>query len=166
MEIRNMRDGWLGAGLAEFAATLDGIGVMVEIGSWAGESASMFAPRVGKLICVDPWFGGARSDAAYRKWTERTMGLPNVYHHRMTSAEAATLYGPDSIDAVYIDGMHDYEHVHADILAWGPKVRAGGLLAGHDYGNKFPGVAQAVGELLGKPDRVFPDCSWSVVKRA
>jgi len=39
------------------------------------------------------------------------------------------------VDFVYIDGNHDYTYVVADILAWHPKVKPGGILAGHDYKN-------------------------------
>ena len=46
---------------------------------------------------------------------------------------------------VYIDADHSYEAVKADIDAWMPHVRDGGILAGHDYGGKmFPGVTRAV----------------------
>lgn len=30
-----------------------------------------------------------------------------------------------------------------------------GSFAGHDYWRKFPGVIQAVNEIVGKPERVF-----------
>lgn len=52
---------------------------------------------------------------------------------QMTSLEAAAIVADASVDIVYLDAMHHYEAVWADILAWWPKVRAGGLLAGHDY---------------------------------
>ena len=48
---------------------------------------------------------------------------------RMTSLEAAHsgLFEPRSVDAVYIDANHAYRHVLADLVAWSPKVRHGGL---------------------------------------
>jgi len=40
---------------------------------------------------------------------------------------------PDELDLVYIDAIHDYEHVQQDIECWYPKIRIGGILCGHDY---------------------------------
>jgi hypothetical protein len=47
---------------------------------------------------------------------------------------ATTGCGAESLDFAFIDGNHRYEHVRADLHAWWPKIRAGGLLSGHDYG--------------------------------
>jgi len=51
-------------------------------------------------------------------------------------------------DFVYIDGLHDYESVQADIACWWPSVAPGGILAGHDYSGSTPGVMQAVDEFI------------------
>jgi predicted O-methyltransferase YrrM len=50
-------------------------------------------------------------------------------------------------DSVFIDGVHNYEQVSADILEWRPLLKPGGLLCGHDYSVAFPGVMDAVNEL-------------------
>ncbi len=71
---------------------------------------------------------------------------------RCTSAEAAPSFEDGSLDFVYIDARHDYEHVREDIGLWSPKVRPGGILGGHDYlsglidGTTF-GVKDAVDEF-------------------
>ena len=52
---------------------------------------------------------------------------------RATSLEAAERFGPESLDFAFIDGYYRYEHDRADLHAWWPKIRAGGLLSGHDY---------------------------------
>lgn len=54
-------------------------------------------------------------------------------------------FAPQSLDAVYIDGNHQFSHVVADITAWAPKVKPGGIVAGHDFGRTSVGqVQQAV----------------------
>jgi len=41
---------------------------------------------------------------------------------------------PDgSLDFVYIDADHTFDHVMSDIIWWARKVRYGGIVAGHDY---------------------------------
>jgi len=57
---------------------------------------------------------------------------------------------PDGLDFVYIDGNHTYEFVKADIENFWPKIRNGGVLAGHDYNdlNKKPGVKKGVDEFV------------------
>jgi predicted O-methyltransferase YrrM len=49
------------------------------------------------------------------------------------SVEAAALFASSSLDFVFIDGDHSCAAVLADIAAWLPKIKPGGLLAGHDY---------------------------------
>ena len=52
---------------------------------------------------------------------------------RKTSVQAAKQFKNASLDFVFIDGSHDTDSVCADIDAWLPKVKAGGIIAGHDY---------------------------------
>lgn len=98
--------------------------------------------------------------------------LANVRHSEMqesitpfpqTSAIAARLlrsYGVQA-DLVYIDGSHDYEDVLADLKAYWPLVRPGGILMGDDLG--WAGVRQAVREFTterGLTIREHPNQIW------
>lgn len=72
--------------------------------------------------------------------------------HAMPSVDAAKLYADKSVDAVFIDADHTWQACKADIQAWLPKVKPGGMLAGHDYSrNNHPGVVSAVDEVLSPP---------------
>lgn len=42
-------------------------------------------------------------------------------------------FADNSFDFIYIDADHSYEGVKRDITNWWPKIRPGGMLAGHDY---------------------------------
>ena len=53
--------------------------------------------------------------------------------HRGFSTDVAKEFADASLDFVYIDANHDLPNTIADIHAWSPKVRRGGILAGHDY---------------------------------
>lgn len=52
---------------------------------------------------------------------------------RMTSLQAALIIHDTSLDWIFIDGNHSLDASKADIAAWWPKVRSGGLFAGHDF---------------------------------
>lgn len=54
---------------------------------------------------------------------------------RATSETASTLFQNESLDFVYIDANHSYDHVKKDLELWFPKVKKGGVFAGHDYIN-------------------------------
>merc|ERR1740121_1256224 len=57
----------------------------------------------------------------------------------MDSAMAASTVADGELDFVYLDARHDLAGVVADIRAWWPKVRPGGVFAGHDYvDGEFP----------------------------
>lgn len=82
------------------------------------------------------------------------------YIYKMPSLEAVKKFEDNYFDFVYIDADHRYEAVKADIIAWLPKVRAGGFLCGHDYGEK-DGVTKAVDELFPDAEK-DTDYTWFV----
>ena len=69
---------------------------------------------------------------------------------RATSSQAAATLPRDPIRLLFIDGLHTYEGVAADIADWVPRVVPGGIIVFDDYMNHDPGVGvkQAVDELL------------------
>ena len=77
-----------------------------------------------------------------------------------TTEAAKTVYD-GSLDFVYIDGDHSYDSCKEDINMWLPKIKQGGIIAGHDYLEAcFMGVVNAVNETFGKPDKTYNDTSW------
>lgn len=82
---------------------------------------------------------------------------------RGDSVEMAQCVPDGELDFVFIDADHEYESVKADIEAWAPKVRRGGLISGHDYGDDdWPGVEQAVKERFGDRVQAAEDNVWMV----
>ena len=53
-------------------------------------------------------------------------------HDPMTIARIRELIGSRPVDFLFIDGDHTYEGVWADVRAFGPMVRPGGVVAFHD----------------------------------
>lgn len=82
---------------------------------------------------------------------------------RSDSVAAAALVEDGSLDFCFIDGDHSYEGCLADIKAWSPKVRSGGMITGHDFNQKWPGVLQAVNESF--PNKIVSrDSVWLYFK--
>ena len=61
------------------------------------------------------------------------------------SLDAVNQFDDDSIHFIYIDANHRYGECLADYRAWWPKVKKGGVMAGHDYAPyRRDGVRRAV----------------------
>jgi hypothetical protein len=146
----------------------------VEIGAWKGCSTAYMGVEIhnsGKTIkfdCVDHWLGTVSDgdvhmkdpdvvgERLFEKFNENIKRV-NQYINpiRMDSVEAAKTYEDGSLDFVFIDADHTYEAVKKDIEAWLPKMKSGGIFAGHDY-LWFDGVRRAVNEKFGDRNHSDP----------
>lgn len=93
-------------------------------------------------------------DQLYRDTYKRFLHYPNVKIIRDRSERAVDIFDLFFFDYVYIDAGHTQEACYNDMHRWWPKVRQGGVMAGHDYlattakdGSKF-GVIEAVAEFI------------------
>lgn len=69
---------------------------------------------------------------------------------RDMSCNVSENFADNSLDFVYIDADHKYDSVLADIRAWWPKIKSGGILCGDDYtdsGVEEFGVIPAVNDF-------------------
>jgi hypothetical protein len=132
----------------------------VEVGvAFGGMSLSLLQSFPGlSLLGVDPYVPYDENDAmslGERQmdeiccWTTHrlTAAHPGRWRlDRRPSLEAAASVPDGWLDIVFLDGDHRYEAITADIRAWLPKVKKGGVLCGHDFTPGWPGVIQAVQE--------------------
>ncbi len=119
--------------------------VGVEIGVAQGWSSELFLKHgVRFMYLIDPWWGG---DGDYVAFIRKMTPYQDRYAtFRMPSAEAERFM--PMVDFVFVDGDHRYEWVSSDLAFYWPKVRAGGVLCGHDYVNTGDcQVARAVDEF-------------------
>lgn len=136
----------------------------VEIGSWKGRSASFMGVEIHnsnkqiKFDCIDHWdaIGGIEL------FKENTKSLSHIITPIFSdSVKGADLYEDGSLDFVFIDAGHLTHEVLADMDAWYPKVKSGGIFAGHDY---FPGswdsVVTAVQEWMGDKNFEVSEGCW------
>ena len=62
-----------------------------------------------------------------------------VIHNESSKAAAALAFESVELDAVFLDADHSYEGRLADLQAWGPLVKPGGLVAGGLLRSSFGG---------------------------
>lgn len=104
-------------------------GMGAEIGVQYGVNAERIGKDYhGRLLCVDLW-----GDEEIMTEAVERLQDPRFTMIREGSLSAVHLIGDAFLDFVYIDANHHYDEVLADIRAWYPKVRSGGIIAGHDY---------------------------------
>lgn len=166
--------------------------IFVEVGSLLGSSicylthASIEANKNIKIYAIDTWegednnsahaqlvrsLGGA--DGFYNKFIEnmqeaRIHKIVNAI--RMRSVEAAKEFSNECINFCFLDAGHTYSDIHADIEAYWPKIKKGGILAGHDY-HEGNDVVRAVNEFVSynrgyilEFRLFFLSRSWMVIK--
>lgn len=144
----------------------------VEVGTWFGASAAYMATKIresGKLIkffAIDNFTAEGSGPALLEEAAKVGGDFYELFRHNMErcgvsqyvepfrgdSTQSASMFGDQSLDFVYIDACHDHSKVRMDILAWLPKIKLGGTIAGHDYNRSHRGVRQAV-------DSIFKGCN-------
>jgi len=140
-------------------------GTILEIGSGSGGSMAVMATGAptARLISVDPFepydetthAGIMRNvregnEAEFWSAARQFHFAERVRHIKRRSAEAAAEVMDGSCSLVFVDGNHSRPVVADDLERYWPKVEPGGLLVGHDYSARFPGVVQAADEWDGE----------------
>ena len=167
-----MREGIGVSGLEDMIKCIPGTNVkMVEVGSYAGESAEIFAKseKIGEIWCIDPWKPGYDSgdlasisdfgevETAFDKVAEKYKD--KIRKFRGTLKDFQAKFPDYAPDFVYIDANHTYGGCKSDIetaLLW-KEIPA---IGGHDYASWGPGVVKSVNEVFGRPTATFLDSSW------
>jgi glycosyltransferase involved in cell wall biosynthesis len=140
---------------------LDGPHDFVEIGSYHGKSTVLLGgiakicmadvkiyaidPHDGKL--GDPNMGIQQYPPSLESFKKnlRDAGLLDDIEIIQNYSDQVIWHKP--ISFLFIDGLHDYEHVAADFNKFDPWIRQGGYLLLHDYADYYPGVKRLVDEL-------------------
>jgi hypothetical protein len=117
-----------------------------KVGAEIGVERGLFSEKLLKagleLYCIDPWIHC--SSWSYHRSVEtmaaieqealgRLSRYPKAHAIKAISMEAVQQFKDGSLDFVYIDGNHEFRYVAEDLQEWVPKVRKGGIVAGHDY---------------------------------
>jgi hypothetical protein len=151
---------------------MDLLGYAVEVGTHRGVFARTLLKKwKGKMLhCIDPWenLPGYEDQARFldgggmSRHDDYEVCVKSLkeYKGRFTLTKATSMevvqdFGDETLDFVYIDGDHSYSAVKTDLQAWWPKLKLGGVLAGHDIimpgstdDNWGPGIQYALYEVF------------------
>ena len=142
-----------------------------EVGVFCGRSLHASCAGMGRatVYAVEQESISVGCETPSTEWTTRVLQA-TINSLRMTSPEvniifcqtgslqvARSLRDKEPLDSVLIDARHEYAETLADIQEWVPRLRVGGIITGHDYCSRFPGVMDAVNELFGRAFSVVPN---------
>lgn len=159
-------------------------GKAVEVGTLFGAFATdILKTWLGELHCVDPWinqeddvyFDGANKhdmDAVFATAKAGVGRNPRCVLHRIMSLNGCGRFEDGELDFLYLDGNHGLNPVRADIAAWWPKVKIGGVFSGHDFFTRYDHETNSdaltavmeLAEAIGVRPHVTWDTSWWFIK--
>jgi predicted O-methyltransferase YrrM len=173
--LRHMRavDGWLDENEANLLITtvaeaLERSGqnpaaALVEVGSYCGRSTVVLGstmkalgPHSARLYAIDPHDGDV---STLEGGVMRTSPTLELFRRNIAGANIEDVVVPlvsratdvpwkRPIAFLFLDGLHDFASVSADLAHFEPFVCRGGFVAFHDYAYYFSGVVRVVDGLL------------------
>ena len=136
-----------GIGLAPVIAGLGDKLVGLELGVARAETTTYLlenCPNIKTYYCVDPWqpyqdWNGPITQEVISAMKATALNNLSFFGKKVSLIEdysnnAAKKIKDNSLDFVFIDGDHSYEAALFDMTTYWPKVKSGGLFAGHDAG--------------------------------
>ena len=131
---------------------------ILEIGSWAGGSALVFAKvckekNMGTVVCIDSW----KNEGAYSLLMEKAQkrnGIFRLFAYNVFYSGAndwiniiradtnyiLPLLAPRSFDMIYVDGSHAYSQVSKDIKNSLPLLKENGVMCGDDLELQYENI--------------------------
>jgi len=130
--------------------------VGAEVGVWKGKNAKGILKllSISKLYLIDSYElhddckltieggeGELTAKKRLKKWSNKLIWIKKLSSNAFNNL-------PNNLDFIYIDADHNYKTVIQDMGNYFPKVREGGVLAGHDI--HMEGVTKAFIEFVTK----------------
>jgi len=139
-------------------------GSIVEVGSLFGLSSYTWATTVDPSVtvhCIDPW---VREQWIVDLVEAKIAGCPEFsidafkrYTRTCTNLTAHQGYSPREfgdwsgrVDLFFDDALHHNPYFRESIRFWLNKMKAGGIMCGHDYCDEWPDVKAEVNLLAGE----------------
>lgn len=126
---------------------LIGVEVGVDVGAHA--HAMLAHCDIALLHLVDPW-----EREFYRGYCEGRLAVMGyrmrIQMHQAKSLDAVRLFKPLSLDFIYRDQYQDGDATTADLVAWWPILKAGGVFGVRNYVGRGEPIDKAVDAFIGK----------------
>lgn len=161
----------------------------VEVGVWKGKSAAFMGEMIKRAdqngekklhyygvdffeITLPRHEAFMPKGTSFLEEAEENINLQDVEEYvtliKMPSLKAVDLFEKEQLFFVFIDGDHDSPAVDEDLEKWFPKVKKGGIFAGHDYTSEelHGDVRKAVDKFASKHDLKveIKGSSWVIYK--
>jgi len=154
---------------------------VLEIGSWAGQSAILWAGEIvrsgrqGQVFCVDPWMpfmkeehlGGNAAVSIMDQAARRDKIFPLFWHNvkssglsdvilplRGKSQDILPALAPGSFDLIFVDGSHSFTDFMTDLMLAAPLVKESGVICGDDLEMQMDEVDRTYAEANCEKDYV------------
>ena len=98
------------------------------IDNWADTMPELFNEDGSNFIV-------SNNEDIYQQAKKRLEKYENIEIIRKDSIESSFLFEDEYFDFIYLDADHTLKGIKEDINHWYPKLKKGGVLAGHDYLN-------------------------------
>jgi len=138
---------------AEIVKDLPPNSLVLELGVAAGRFAVDMLnvnPSI-RYIGIDRWSDHHDEVEMFNAERAITLINPTARLIRLTFHDALELFDDETFDLIYIDG---YAHTGQDngqtLDEWFPKLKRGGIFAGHDYCHKYQPTIDAVDAFVAK----------------
>lgn len=159
--------------LKQLAGKIPKRGIILEVGSYVGASASFLAlgcrKKSGRVYCVDTWKNEAMSEGlrdTYAEFLENTRHFRDVIIPMCGKSVDIARTFDKKIDLLFIDADHSYDACQSDVKAWIPHLKSGAIVVFHDY-SWAEGVKRTVLELIKPIEKVtgeiLENIYWTIV---
>lgn len=82
-------------------------------------------------------------DAVHNRNFQIALDQTEVWANKRRVCRNFTYEKDEYFDFIYVDARHDFKGVYEDLITWWPKLRKGGIYAGHDYVAQNDGPQQS-----------------------
>lgn len=130
-----------------------GVELGVQTGAFASHMLQVW-PSCREYHLVDLWahqehykdianFDQEMHNRFYDETMEKTKEWKDKIHVCRNYTSVCVENMPDGyFDFIYVDARHDFKGAYQDMRSWWPKLRVGGIMAGHDYVTQDDGPEQ------------------------
>jgi len=125
-----------------------GTGAELGVAAGAFSACMLESSGITTLYAIDRWTDHHDLREYFKACHQLRRLAGAAFVLRMTFAEACPLFPAEHFDFLYIDGYaHTGQEGGQTLHDWWPKLKPGGIFAGHDYSPQYPLTMQAVDQF-------------------